>query len=128
MDEHQLQIQCFNWFRYNVENQGKGYIFATPNASKRTMAMARYMTAEGMRAGVADLVVLFPNKTIFIELKTPDVYAMNYRTGNMNKKAGGKQKPTQKEFQDTVEALGYEYHLIDNLCDFMQVITTNKQQ
>lgn len=56
----------------------------------------------GLMGGVSDLIVLFPNKCIFVECKTKI----------------GKQSDKQKDFQQIVEALGFEYWLVRSLEDF----------
>jgi len=50
--------------------------------------------------------VLLPNKILFIEVKT-DI---------------GTQSKEQKNFQERVEKLGFEYHLVRSLEDFKCVI------
>jgi len=60
----------------------------------------------GMLTGVSDLIVLLPNQSLFIEVKTPT----------------GVQSNTQKDFQDTVQKLGFKYYLIRTLEEFKQCI------
>lgn len=62
--EHEEQCVFVNWFR----RQYKGVrIFAVPNAAKRSERLAAYLKAEGMTAGVPDLVV--PEWKMMIEMK-----------------------------------------------------------
>ena len=58
--------------------------------------------ATGLLSGVSDLVILFPNKTVFCEVKTPT----------------GTQSDNQIEFQKHVESLGFEYILVRSLDEF----------
>lgn len=60
----------------------------------------------GMRNGVSDLIVLLPNRVVFVELKT-----------NI-----GRQREKQKEFQSIVEGLGFEYYVIRSVEEFFQKI------
>ena len=67
------------------------------------------MKAEGVTAGVADLLLLVPNTShhgLCVEMKTEK----------------GKQQPTQKEWQTKVERVGYKYVICRSLDDFIQVI------
>ena len=59
-----------------------------------------------MKAGVSDLIVLMPNRAMFIELK--------------NEK--GIQSESQKDFEQSVSALGFEYYLIRSLDQFIDLI------
>ena len=59
-----------------------------------------------MKSGVSDLIVLMPNRAMFIELK--------------NEK--GIQSESQKDFEQSVSALGFEYYLIRSLDQFIDLI------
>ena len=58
--------------------------------------------ATGLKRGASDLIVLFPNRVVFCEVKTPT----------------GVQSEAQKDFQEQVENLGFEYILVRSLLDF----------
>jgi hypothetical protein len=60
------------------------------------------MKATGLMKGAADLVVVMPNRVIFVEVKT----------------ATGQQSTAQKEFEKSVKALGFEYFLVRSLQEF----------
>lgn len=67
------------------------------------------MKAEGVTAGVADLLFLYPAKGyhgLRIEMKTPD----------------GKQQATQKAWQKAVEDAGYKYALCRSFEGFIDEI------
>ena len=67
------------------------------------------MKGEGMRSGVADLILLVPKGLIHglcIEMKTEK----------------GKQSDEQKEFEKQVIAQGYSYEVCRSLEEFMKVI------
>lgn len=80
----------------------------------------------GLLNGVSDLIILLPNKVLFVELKKPKQKVFNHKTGRMNTKAGGKQSPEQKAFQEKVESLGFEYYLVDEFNDFVDIIKMHK--
>ena len=62
--------------------------------------------ATGLLAGVSDLIIVIPNKIIFVEMKD----------------ATGKQSPGQIEFEQTVTNLGFEYYLIRSVDEFKLTI------
>ena len=64
----------------------------------------------GLLRGVSDLIVIIPNKIIFVELK----------------KEKGIQSEAQKEFQKRIELLGFEYYLIRSLNQFKFLVAQLK--
>lgn len=73
-----------------------------PNGGYRTKTEAMKMKATGLVAGVSDLIIVQPNRVIFLELKDTN----------------GRQSNEQKSFQEKVTALGFEYWLIRSLEEF----------
>ena len=68
--EHQIQKAVFQWLR-TVHPRVIAY--AIPNAARRSAAQAAYLKAEGLRAGMPDIVVAAPRggyHALYIELKT----------------------------------------------------------
>ena len=65
--EHQTQRACVNWFRYVYDD---ALIFAVPNGGRRDKETGSRLKAEGVLAGVADIIILSSVGTIFIEMKT----------------------------------------------------------
>ena len=63
---------------------------------------------EGLVVGAADLLLITTDGVAFLECKTPK----------------GKQRESQVEFQERVEALGWPYHIFRSLEDFIQIIKT----
>lgn len=64
----------------------------------------------GMRKGVADLHLCFPNgKLVYVELKTEI----------------GVQRPEQKTFQSQVEALGFKYYVCRSLEEFKSIVCSH---
>jgi len=63
--ESTLQTTCVRWFRFQYPNL---VIYAVPNGGSRNVREAQRLKAEGVLAGVADLVVLLPQgKSVYIE-------------------------------------------------------------
>lgn len=108
--ESLIQKQCVFWFRLQYPKLAK-LLFAVGNGGKRNKIEAAIMKGEGVTAGVADLLLLFPNSKyhgLAIEMKTPT----------------GKQQDTQKEWQKLVEAVGYKYVLCRSFEQFQAVINS----
>lgn len=76
------------------------FCFSVPNGVHLTTIQSRIAVAEGLLHGVSDLIVLTPNKITFAEIKNPN--------------GKGRQSKNQKEFQEKVESLGFEYVIWDN--------------
>lgn len=106
MTELQFQAKAYQWC--NNTYLGKCYIFAVPNGGTRNPMEAQSLKASGVRAGVADLILLLPGgRAVFIELKT-DI---------------GKQSEHQKGFEGIVNKLGFEYYLCRNLEEFKKLVS-----
>lgn len=82
--------------------RGLGYqVFSVPNGTHLKPSQARIAKAEGMMAGVSDLVIMLPKgQIVFAEMKNPD--------------GTGRQSPMQREFEDIVRSMGYDYYIWDN--------------
>lgn len=106
--ESQTQRQCVTWFGLQYADLSL-LMFAVPNGGARSKTEAAIMKGEGVKAGVADLLFLFPNREhhgLCIEFKTEK----------------GRQSESQKRFQRKVEAFGYRYEVIRSLEEFMNLI------
>lgn len=67
------------------------------------------MKSEGVTAGVADVLFLYPNEQyhgLCIEFKTKT----------------GRQQKSQKCFQQSVEAQGYQYAIVRSVDDFIELV------
>lgn len=107
-EEHRIQSACVRWFGYQYPTL-RGLLFAIPNGGARSKATAGKLKAEGVVAGVSDLIMLVPNKhhhSLCIEMKTQK----------------GKQSPAQKEWQVKAESEGNKYIICRSLDDFMNEI------
>ncbi len=107
MSEDQLQQKCVTYFVNEYQRLCKGFIFSVPNGGSRNPVEAKKLKATGQTAGVSDLIVILPNKVLFIELKTPT----------------GIQSEVQKSFESRITVLGQEYHICRSLEEF-QTLTT----
>lgn len=77
------------------------FCFSVPNGMRLSIIQSKIAKAEGVMHGVADIIILLPNgKTIFAEIKNPN--------------GKGAQSKYQKEFEQKVKSLGFEYYIWDN--------------
>ena len=108
ISENKIQQQIVQWFRNNHclrHNSQRCCIFSVPNERGNIRELQR-MKATGLMAGVSDLVVIFPNNIIFVEVKD----------------ATGRQQPKQREFEGIVQSLGFDYFLVRSLEEFKDVV------
>lgn len=108
-EEHRIQVACVNWLRY-MHPECKDSLFAVPNGGRRDRVTGAKLKAEGVLSGVADLILLKPNKqyhALCIEMKTRK----------------GSQAETQKAWQRHVEKDGYKYIVCRSLDDFIEQVT-----
>lgn len=114
-EEHNLQVACVNWFRYQYPIVGK-MLIAVGNGGKRDAITGAMLKAEGVLAGVSDLILLIPNNRyhgLLIEMKTKT----------------GRQSAAQKEWQQDIENLNYyKYVVVRSLEEFMNVINDYLEQ
>lgn len=107
-EEHRTQVACVRWFRLAHPTLAP-LLFAIPNGGRRDAATGARLRDEGVVAGVADLFLAAANSAchgLFIEMKT--------RTG--------RQQPSQRDFEQSVTAQGYQYSLCRSLDEFMRVV------
>lgn len=90
------------------------FVFAVPNGGSRNIIEAANLKAQGVMAGVSDLILLLPKKVYFIELKNPN--------------GKGRQSPAQREFEDNVRAYGNEYLLWDNWAQVEQFVNAHRKE
>lgn len=88
--ESNIQQAVVKWFRMQYP---RFIIAAVPNGGFRNAREAAIMQREGILAGFADLVVIARRNVLFLEMKTTK----------------GQQSDKQKEFQNKVSELGFEY-------------------
>lgn len=108
-DESHLQKACVRWFRYAYPKYDR-LLFAVPNGGARNKTEAAILKAEGVVAGVADLILLLPNRDyhcLALELKTPK----------------GRQSDSQKQWQATLQEHGGNYAVIRSKEQFIATIT-----
>lgn len=106
--ESHLQRNCFTWFRLQYPRL-RLLLFAVPNGGFRNRREAGIMKAEGVTAGVADVILLKPSggyASLCIEFKTED----------------GTQRATQKEWQQAAEGVGNKYVIVRSFDAFKEEV------
>lgn len=106
--ESNLQKTCVKWFRYQFPRY-RNLLFAVPNGGARSAVTGAILKAEGVLAGVADLLLLVPNKKyhgLCIEMKT----------------AKGRQSQSQKDWEKAVTLQGYKYIVVRSADQFVKEI------
>ena len=108
MTESQMQKYCVAWFRHRYESI-EPLFFSVANGGARNVWTAKIMKDEGVRAGVADLILLIPRHGfagLLVEMKTPD----------------GKQSDSQKTFERLATQYRYKYVVVRDLTTFQQLM------
>ena len=107
-EESRLQIACVRWFRYQYKDIERLF-FAVPNGGQRNKVTGKILKDEGVRAGVADLILQIPRKgfsSLSIEMKTED----------------GRQSVEQKKYQESLEKNGGKYVVCRSFEEFVSII------
>jgi VRR-NUC domain. len=105
-----LQRNCVTWFRLQHRALAP-LLFAVPNGGGRSRVEAAIMKAEGVTAGVADLILLLPRgpySSLCIEMKTP------------SKKSH--QSNAQRRWQVEVEEAGNRYVVVRTFEEFQEIV------
>lgn len=109
--EHELQVACVEWFRYQYPRLSKR-LFAVPNGGYRDRRTAAKLKDEGVLSGVSDLILLKPNThfhALLIEMKVTEKYS--------------RQSSEQKEWQKELTSLDeYKYVVCRSIDDFMREV------
>lgn len=114
LTEARLQQECIMWFNKHYRDLSD-LLFAIPNGEKRDKITAARLKAQGVKAGVPDLLLAkagmdstgWPYYGLFIEMKTD--------TGTLS--------PEQKRIIPQLQAQGYRVEVVRSLEQFQQLIT-----
>lgn len=104
--EDDIQREIVKSFRFFYP---QSIIFAVPNGGSRNAIEGANLKRSGVLAGVSDLIVIHNRKCYFFEVK----------------QLKGKQTDNQKEFEEKVNAQGFEYHVVYSVTDFLKIIKIN---
>ena len=106
--ESEMQRSCKRWFDLQYPKLSR-LLFAVPNGGARNSREAAIMKAEGVTAGVADMLLLIPRHgygCLCIEFKTRE----------------GRQSDSQRHWQADAEANGNKYVVIRSVNQFVNEI------
>lgn len=109
--ESTLQRECVKWFRGLYPDHAL-LLFAVPNGGGRSRIEAGIMKAEGVTAGVADLILLEARGgwgALCIEMKTRD-------------KSASRQSASQKAWQAAAEQAGNRYSVVRTFAEFRAIV------
>ncbi len=108
-NESKLQQGCVRWFRYQYPHMAH-LLFHPKNEGHGDRIAGAIAKAEGVVAGVPDLMLVIPNAEhhlLCLEMKT----------------AKGRQSESQKLFQRHIEAAGGQYVIVRDLYTFVEVVS-----
>ena len=115
--ESDLQISCIKWFRAQYPAYAK-LLFHPKNEGNGNRRQGAIHKAEGVVAGVANLMLQVP-----ADFNTPGVQKYYTCLALEMKTKTGRQEPSQKIFQQYLEAAGGKYNIIRDLDTFCDVVT-----
>ena len=109
--ESELQIQCVRWFAYEYPHLRMLLYHPKNEGTANGRVQGAVAKAEGVVAGVADLILQAPSEDgyscLAIEMKTPT----------------GRQSPEQKMFELYIKAAYGKYVVIRSFEDFKAIVT-----
>lgn len=108
VEEHLLQCACVQWFRLQYPDYAN-LLFAVPNGGRRDKVTGGKLKAEGVTAGVSDMILMLPRQGFHaacIEMKTPR----------------GRQSQQQRQWQRLVAAQGYRYIIVRTVQEFIDQV------
>ena len=108
-EEEERQKSMVRWFGY--EHQAlRPLLIHVPNERQCSQRQGARLKAMGVVAGAADLLLLVPNSQfhgLCIEVKTDT----------------GRQRDSQKDWQQEVERVGYKYAIVRDIDQFIELIS-----
>lgn len=113
-EESDLQITIVEWFDRFVAPSGSAFLYAVPNGERRDALTGGILKAQGVRPGVADLVLLCrEGLSVYVELKLPK------RVTHGVEREKTYLSPNQQAFRDKVKDLGFRYCVVRSLEEFV---------
>ena len=106
-EESNTQIAFVRWFRHEYPELAP-LMFSVPNGGRRSKTTAAILKAEGVVAGVADMLFLVARGKyhgLALEFKTEQ----------------GRKSPAQKAWRQAVQKQGYCYAVVRSLDDAIDV-------
>ncbi len=107
--EAAIQAEFFEKIKLLFPRLPEKLIFAVPNGGSRHIMEAANMKRQGIKAGVADVILLIPSKgfgSLCIEFKT----------------SRGRQSPDQIKFQQEAEKHGNKYVIVRSVMEAVSAV------
>lgn len=121
--EQQEQIAALNWLRLTYPDVYE-MTFSIPNEGKTSIYAGLMLKKSGMRAGFPDLGILWPMKwTVFHVDGDHEEDRQSHGLFIEMKTMRGKMRPNQQEWQDKLNAKGYEAHTCYSCDEFIMTVT-----
>ena len=120
-EEQKLQMQCVSWFRAQYPQYAMLLTHPINEGGRNTGRTGGIHKAEGTVAGVPDLLLFMHGRKNYRQngiLISKPASAL----GIEMKTAKGKQKQSQKDFQQIFEAAGYMYAVVRSFEEFRSLI------
>lgn len=111
-DESRLQqamVQAVRLKYAEAIRQSRLLLYAVPNGGQRNAATGARLKAEGVLAGVPDLVLHVGGLTVYLEVKTP----------------GGRMQDSQDDFAAYCQANAIPHHVVRSVDDMLTVVHTH---
>ncbi|SFK99450.1 VRR-NUC domain-containing protein [Porphyromonadaceae bacterium KH3CP3RA] len=108
-EEADIQSEFFKKVKLFFPHIPEKLIFAVPNGGSRNKIEAANLKKQGVRSGVADVILLIPKKG-FASL------CMEFKTKT------GRQSPEQKEFQKQAETCGSKYVIVRSVKEAIEKV------
>ncbi len=106
--EHEYQVQVIEWcdLMAKVKYPMLKWIYAVPNGARTARSVANRLKAEGMKAGVPDLVLPYPvyNEN---EYGYPDTKYHGLFVEMKSRDTKGRVSKDQQEWLDYLDSVGY---------------------
>lgn len=121
--ESDLQIRCVRWFR--IQYPAFARLLEHPkNEGNGDRVQGAIAKAEGVQAGVADLILHVPSVSNFWKGEIQEEPVTYHSLAIEMKTKTGSQSPEQKLFQRYFEAAGGQYVIIRTFENFMAVVNS----
>jgi hypothetical protein len=108
-EEADIQAEFFRNVKLFFPTLPDRLLFAIPNGGSRNILEAKNLKRQGVKAGIADVILLIPRKG-FASL------CMEFKT------ATGRQSDEQKEFQRQAEACGSKYVIVRSVASAIETV------
>ena len=120
--EQDLQIRCVKYFRCTYPELARLLEHPKNEVSSGNRTEGAIAKAEGVQAGVADLILHVPAFVCIIDGNPQEELYMFHSLAIELKTKTGRQSPEQKLFQRYLEAAGSMYVVVRSFEDFQKVV------